>query len=157
MKKLSEDSLSHNSVWLNPNDFEYLCFDFTREQLSFDEPIPDYSTRDNALLESTLVSVKQTFGGKLLYPTLIEQSSMLFYSLIKNHLFKNGNKRIAVMSLLVFLALNKKWLSISPQDFYKLAIEIAGTKSQKKAVALKQIQDSIQYYIIDFPNLKRAR
>lgn len=104
MRKPSGDlPLRKNTVWLTIDDFEFICFDFTREYLTFDEPIPDYSTKDSALLESALGSPRQTFGGKLLYPTLLKQASILFYSLIKNHPFKNGNKRIAVISLLVFL------------------------------------------------------
>ena len=49
MKKLLKDSQQSSVSWLNPEDFEYLCFDFAQKQMSFDEPIPDYSTRDNAL------------------------------------------------------------------------------------------------------------
>ncbi len=151
MQKLSEDSLLRNPVWLNSEDFEYLCFDFTREQMTYDEPIPDYSTRNSSLLESALGSPKQAFGRNLLYPTLIEQSSILFYSIIKNHPFKNGNKRIAVMSLLVFLSLNNKWLSIPPYNLYRLAIVIAATNSKLKDNALTQIKKSIKRYLIAFP------
>jgi len=151
MKKHSEGSQQFNTIWLNSEDFEYLCFDFAREQMSYDEPIPDYCTRNNTLLESALGSPKQTFEGQLLYPTIIEQSAILFYSIIKNHPFKNGNKRIAVMSLLVLLALNKKWLSISPYNLYKLALFVAGTDSKIKDAVLKQIKASIGKYLITFP------
>ncbi|MCL4374262.1 type II toxin-antitoxin system death-on-curing family toxin [Patescibacteria group bacterium] len=151
MRKPSEDWRLHNIVWLEPDDFEYLCFDFTREQMSFDEPIPDYSTRNNDLLESALGSPKQTFAGQFLYPTLIEQASILFYSIIKNHPFKNGNKRIAVMSLLVFLALNNRWLSISPHNLYKLAVLIAGTDPQLKDKVLAKIKKNVRKYLIAFP------
>jgi len=152
MKKLSVDSHLPNTVWLSSQDFEYLCFNFAREQMTFDQPIPDYSTRNSALLESSLGSPKQTFAGQLLYPTLIEQSTILFYSLIKNHPFENGNKRIAVMSLFTFLALNNKWISIPPLKLYKLAFHVAGTNSNDKESVLRFIQKIIKNHLIKFPN-----
>lgn len=137
--------------WLTIDDFEYLCFNLTRDLFSFHEPIPDYETRDNALLESALGSPRQTFGGKLLYPTLIKQASIFFYSLIKNHPFKNGNKRVAVMSLLAFLSLNEKWISVAPFLLYRLAREVSESDSKKKDFALSEIEDFIGKNIIDFP------
>ncbi|MFH1832850.1 MAG: type II toxin-antitoxin system death-on-curing family toxin [Candidatus Levyibacteriota bacterium] len=155
MKKPSEDSLPpRETVWLTIDDFEFICFDFTREYLTFDEPIPDYSTRENALLESALGSPRQSFDSRLLYSTLVKQASILFYSLIKNHPFKNGNKRIAVMSLLVFLSLNNRWLSIEPYDLYKFAQEVAKTESKEKDKILKTIEETIEKTLIPFPGRK---
>lgn len=149
MKKPSRDSLPpKKTVWLTIDDFEFICFDFARERLTFNEPIPDYSTRENSLLESALGSPRQSFGGKFLYPTLIKQSSILFYSLIKNHPFKNGNKRIAVISLLVFLSLNNRWLSINPYDLYKFAQKVASSKSKEKDKALKTIEATIEKSLV---------
>ncbi len=92
MPKPSKDSPTPD--WLEIEDFEFLCFEIARELLTFEEPILDYSTRDQALLESSLTSPKQTFGDKLFYPTLVKQAAILFYSLIKNHPFRNGNKEL---------------------------------------------------------------
>ena len=138
MKKPSKNSQPHESKWLTIEDFEYLCFDFTREILSFEEPIPDYSTRINSLLESALGSPRQSFDKKLLYPTLTLQATILFYSLIKNHAFQNGNKRIAVMSCLVFLSLNEKWSSIPPTKLYKLACEVSESDPKDREGVLKK-------------------
>ncbi|MDP2637889.1 MAG: type II toxin-antitoxin system death-on-curing family toxin [Candidatus Levybacteria bacterium] len=155
MRKPSEDSLPpERNAWLTIDDFGFICFDFTREYLTFDEPIPDYSTRENALLESALGSPRQSFGGRFLYPTLAKQASILFYSLIKNHPFKNGNKRIAVMSLLVFLSLNNRWLSIEPYDLYKFAQEVAKTETKEKDKMLKTIEETIEKTLIQFPTNK---
>lgn len=154
MRKLSKGLQLADIIWLNSQDFEFLCFNFARKQLSFDQPIPDYSTRNNSLLESSLGSPKQTFGGHLLYPTIIEQSTILFYSLIKNHPFENGNKRIAVMSLFTFLALNNKWVSMPPLKLYKLAFYVAGTNSRDKVSVLKYIQKIIKSHLVDLPTKK---
>lgn len=152
MKKPSKGSLPpRKTVWLTIDDFEFICFDFTRERLTFNEPIPDYSTRESSLLESALGSPRQSFDGKLLYPTLVKQASILFYSLIKNHPFRNGNKRIAVISLLVFLSLNNKWLSVNPYDLYKFAQEVAKTESKGKDKILNAIEEIIEKTLIQFP------
>lgn len=157
MKKPSKDSLPLESKWLLAEDFEYLCFDFAREHMSFDEPIPDYLTRDTALLESALGSPRQSFDGKLLYPTIYKQAAILFYSLIKNHPFRNGNKRIAVMSLLVFLALNKKWLFMSPLRLYTFAYGVSETSAVSKNQMLKIIENFLEEDTKDFPQKGNAR
>lgn len=157
MQKHSEDSQQPSSQFLKIADFEYLCFDFTREVLSYNEPIPDYSTRDNALLESSLGSPQQTFGGQLLYPTFEKQAAILFYSLIKNHPFKNGNKRIAVMSLLTFLALNNNWLSITPNDLYILACEVSESNTVERDEVLSMISEKIIEFLTPFPHGEIAK
>lgn len=137
--------------WLEPEDFEFLCFDLARELMTYQEPIPDYSTRDNNLLESSLGAPKQTFAGKLLYPTLEKQAAILFYSLIKNHPFKNGNKRIAVMALLTFLSLNGKWINIDPLDLYTLAVAVSESNPKGKNKILKIIEKRIKENLVKFP------
>ncbi len=137
--------------WLNIEDFKFLCFDFAQEFMTYFEPIPDYATRDNNLLESALASPNQAIYQKLLYPTLPKQATILFYSLIKNHPFKNGNKRIAVMSLLAFLGLNKKWISINSIDLYKLAYDVSNSDTKEKDRTLKMIEKIITKHLIDFP------
>ncbi|MDO8570672.1 MAG: type II toxin-antitoxin system death-on-curing family toxin [Candidatus Daviesbacteria bacterium] len=139
--------------WLEPKDFEFLCFDLAKKLMSSREPIPDYSTRDNSLLESSLGAPKQTFSNKLLYPTLEKQTSILFYSLIKNHPFRNGNKRIAVMAILAFLSLNGKWIDIAPIDLYKLACKVSESDSKDKDKIFKLITKTIKANLTDFPTI----
>lgn len=151
MSSHSNDSQLHDTVFLSTEDFEYLCFNSAREFLSFKEPIPDYSTRDNPLLESALGSPKQTFGGEFLYPTIVDQSAILFYSIIKNHPFKNGNKRIAVMTMLVFLSLNNKWINIPQKLLYEIAVIISASKSKDNDDVLLKIKNIIKKFLIPFP------
>lgn len=70
------------------------------------EPMTAFSEHDRALLESALYNPKQTFGNHELYPTLSKKAAILYYGLIKNHPFRNGNKRTATASMLVFLSVN---------------------------------------------------
>lgn len=115
-KKPTEDWQQNDTIWLELEDFKLLCFGLAREFLGQFEPIPEFVTRNPGNLESCLEVPKQTYNKELLYPTLIDQAAILFYLLIKNHPFQNGNKRVALTSLLVFLALNNKWLKTSSSD-----------------------------------------
>lgn len=151
MEPPSDDLHPLNIRWLSIDDFEYLCFDLARELMTYGEPIPDYSTRDDSLLKSALGVPKQTFDRKLLYPTLSKQAAALFYSLIKNHPFRNGNKRIAVMGLLAFLSLNKKWINIHPLTLYNMACEVSESDPKNRDSILEIINDKIGKHLVGFP------
>lgn len=62
--------------------------------------------RDMDALESAVAQPQMTFGGEDLYPTLVEKASALGFSLIKNHPFVDGNKRVGHAALETFLVLN---------------------------------------------------
>jgi len=60
--------------------------------------------RDFGMLESALAQPRQTFGGSDLYPTLVEKAAALGFSLIANHPFVDGNKRMGHAAMEIFLA-----------------------------------------------------
>lgn len=62
--------------------------------------------RDLGLLESALAQPLMTFGGEDLYPTLIEKAAALGFSLVMNHPFVDGNKRIGHTGMEAFLVIN---------------------------------------------------
>ena len=135
---------------LTVRDVEYIAFVLAREKLSFDEPIPDFSTRYPNILESCLAAPFQTFARKYLYPSLISKAAILFYLMNKNHPFQNGNKRIAITTLLVFLYGNQKWLKVHTQVFYNFAVWIASSPPDTKNAVIQAIEEFIKKYIVDF-------
>lgn len=86
--------------------------------------------RDNSLLESAVFGIYQTFGGKELYPTIIEKAVHLCFSLVKNHPFIDGNKRIGVLSMLVLLSVNRVEYNFSNEDIVKIGTEVASGKME---------------------------
>lgn len=62
--------------------------------------------RDLGTLESSIVQPYMTFDGQDLYPSLIERAAALGFSLIQNHPFVDGNKRIGHAAMETFLMLN---------------------------------------------------
>ncbi len=121
-------------------DVEHIAFRMAQGLLSFDEPIPDFSTRLPNVLESCLAAPFQTFGGKFLYPDFFTRASMLFYLMIKNHPFENGNKRIAVTTLLTFLFANNRWLKADTQELYNFTRWVAESPAQFKNEVVKAIE-----------------
>jgi death-on-curing protein len=103
------------------------------------EPIPDFSNVHRDLLKSAINLPRATYDKKELYPTLIEKSAILFYTLIKNHPFPNGNKRIATTSLLVFLYLNDYWVDTPKHVLYKKAIKVAESDAKNKDKVLAEL------------------
>jgi death-on-curing protein len=128
-------------------EVEHITFNMAQELLSFNEPIPDFSTRSPNILESCLATPFQTFGGKFLYPGFLTRASMLFYLMIKNHPFENGNKRIAITTLLTFLFANNKWLVADIQEIYNFTVWIAQSPAQFKDEAVKAIEKLLKRHV----------
>ena len=121
----------------------------TNAHLSFDEPIPDFSTRFPNVLESCVVTPFQRFSGRALYPTLVTRASILFYLMIKNHPFQNGNKRIAITTLLTFLSGNGKWLKADTQELYNFTVWVAHSPSEFYEQVVQAIQKFIRNHLTD--------
>ena len=62
--------------------------------------------RDQGGLESAIAQPLMTFGGQDLYPTVIEKAAALCFSLIRNHPFVDGNKRVGHAAMEAFLIFN---------------------------------------------------
>lgn len=99
----------------------------------YNEPIPEFSSRYSGRLESCLETPFQTYDGQDLYGTgIAEKAGVLFYLVIKNHPFENGNKRMAVTLSLVFLFKNGYWLNARPEEMYNIALKVASSKPKDK-------------------------
>ena len=88
----------------------------------------DPSVRDLALLDSALESAFATFGGVDLYPTVEEKGARLGFSLIANHAFVDGNKRIGMLIMFTFLEVNGVTLRPTNEEFYRVGIAVASGK-----------------------------
>ena len=131
------------------SEVEFTAFTLTQELMTWDEPIPDFGTRFPNVLESCLDMPFTRFSRKDMYRGLVGKSSILFYLMIKNHPFQNGNKRIAVMTLLVFLANNDKWLKMKPDNLYNFAVGVAKSKASSREKVLQNIYNTIRKYIVN--------
>jgi death-on-curing family protein len=129
-------------------EVEYIAFTLAREIMKWNEPIPDFETRFPNRLEGCLAAPFQTFNKKSLYAGLIKKSSILFYLMVKNHPFQNGNKRIAMVTLLYFLRKNKKWIQVDQQELYNFARWVAESNSKLKEETVLAIQKFLSTYLV---------
>ena len=84
--------------------------------------------RDDSLLESALNAPFQSFDGIDVFPSIQQKAARLAFGLIKNHAFIDGNKRIGVHTMLVFLALNKIELDYTQDELSDTVLKIAAGK-----------------------------
>lgn len=94
-------------------------------QIMIKETGGDANLRDLNLLESALESAFVTFDGKDLFPSKEEKAAKIGYSLISNHAFTDGNKRIGMYVMLTFLEVNGVELYLSDQDIIEAGLAVA--------------------------------
>ena len=137
---------------LTVKEVEYIAVKLAQQMLSFNEPIPDFSTRFPNILESCLATPFQSFSKKSLYPSLVSKAGMLFYLMIKNHPFQNRNKRTAMTTLFVFLYKNRKWLRVDAQELYNFTVWIAQSPRQFKEETVKAIEKFLRSHLVESSN-----
>ncbi len=84
--------------------------------------------RDMNAIKSALAQPQMTFGDDELYPTIEEKAAALGFSLIKNHAFVDGNKRIGHHAMEYFLALNGFEISDSVDNQEKIVLSLAASE-----------------------------
>lgn len=85
--------------------------------------------RDRGLLESAVYSAQSGFGNEEVYPTVEEKAARLMYSIIGNHSFIDGNKRIGVLVMLMTLKLNGISMEYTQQELTQLGLSVASGKA----------------------------
>lgn len=130
-------------------DVELVAHQLAQKTMSWTEPIPDFGTRFENALERSIETPFQSFGKRDAYPGLIKKAAMLFYLMIKNHPFQNGNKRVAMTTLFCFLYINKKWLEVDSKELYNFAKWVAASNAKLKDATINAIQDFLKHYIVD--------
>lgn len=81
--------------------------------------------RDEALLESALENIFSSFGGQEFYPTKEEKGARLGYTLISNHAFVDGNKRIGMYVMLTFLEVNGIRIECTNEEVVEVGLAVA--------------------------------
>ena len=81
--------------------------------------------RDFGLLDSALASAFQTFDGVDLYPTKEEKAARLGFNLVSNHAFLDGNKRIGLLVMLSFLAINGINIKYTDDELIEIGLSLA--------------------------------
>ncbi len=86
---------------------------------------PDVVIRDPGLIEAASARPQATVGGHYAYADVSSMAAALTHSLVTNHALVDGNKRLGLACLIVFLRINGVRLSLSNDDAYDLIYGIA--------------------------------
>ncbi|HBW29088.1 MAG TPA: type II toxin-antitoxin system death-on-curing family toxin [Nostoc sp. UBA8866] len=89
--------------------------------------------RDRGTLESALAQPRMTFGGEDLYPTLVDKAAAIGFSLIMNHPFIDGNKRIGHAAMEVFLVMNGNEIDASVDEQETIILSLASGELEREA------------------------
>jgi len=81
--------------------------------------------RDAKILDASINLPFHTFDGQYLYPTIQAMAAHLAFSLIKNHPFLDGNKRIGILSMLVFMDINGLPVDCTDDELITLGLGLA--------------------------------
>jgi len=81
-----------------------------------------------ALLESALAEPQQTFDRRFLYRTIFDKAAALFRSIVKNHPLVDGNKRLALTTVAVFLTLNGYLFYVPLYEAVEFTLRVAASE-----------------------------
>jgi death-on-curing protein len=97
-------------------------------QLITEETGGSAGIKDYGLLDSALQCAFATFDGKDLYPSKEEKAAKLGYSLVSNHAFIDGNKRIGIYVMLTFLEVNGTPVDATDEEIISTGLSLANGK-----------------------------
>ena len=109
-------------------------------QLISEETGGSVGIRDEGLLESALEGAFATFDGKDLYPSKEEKGARIGYTLISNHAFVDGNKRIGMYVMLTFLEVNGIKIEATNEEVAETGLAVAAG-TMKYEELLKWVTD----------------
>jgi death-on-curing protein len=84
-----------------------------------------HGLRDLGALESAVAQPRMSFGGEDLYPGVVEKAAALCFSLVQNHPFLDGNKRVGHAAMETFLVLNGFELDAAVEQQEELMLALA--------------------------------
>ncbi len=91
--------------------------------------------RDRNLLLSAIAQPPSMFNGLYLHKSLHDKAAAYLFHICQNHPFIDGNKRVALVSMLVFLDLNGESIDHIEEDLENLTLKVAGGKMRKEGIA----------------------
>ena len=89
------------------------------------DPCGGVGVRDEGLLDSALEGAFAGFGDREFYPSKEEKGARLGYTLISNHAFVDGNKRIGIYVMLSFLEMNGIRISCTDEELVSIGLSVA--------------------------------
>jgi death-on-curing protein len=115
-------------------DIEYLSLEevYWLHHQALAEKGGDAGVRYPEAVESAVAQPQMTFGGEDLYPTLADKAATLSFSLIKNHAFVDGNKRVGHAAMETFLVTNGYELAAGDDEQERVIFALADNRMERE-------------------------
>lgn len=88
-----------------------------------------------SMLEAATARPQATFGELDLYPTLWDKAAALMESLIQNHPFVDGNKRVGLVAAGLFLERNGYILTADNTEALTFTLQVAQSNLKRETMA----------------------
>ena len=98
---------------------------------------------DQNLFESQCFAPYQTFGGEDLYPDLYDKAVRYLFGFATNQVFCDGNKRIGVATMMLFLKINNVKIQVTNDELIQIGLDVANNLLDEKQVKDFLIQHTI--------------
>jgi len=92
--------------------------------------------RDRGAVEAAVARPQMTFGGEDLYPEVHDKAAALMHSLVMNHAFVDGNKRVGAHACLVFLLTNDVEPTFASAELTEVTLAVARGEVSTEALAI---------------------
>jgi death-on-curing family protein len=113
---------------LTRQEVEAIHWELVRDFANDADPIDPPGVRSSDLLESAVFRQHTGVGDAIKYPTAEMAGAALLHSLVHDHPFHNGNKRTALVSMLVLLDENSLMLTCEEDELFRLVVRLAQHK-----------------------------
>lgn len=113
---------------------------------------------NNGGIDTIVSNLYQTWDGRELYDGVANKAAHLFYFLVKDHVFCDGNKRIASFLFIWFIDMNDQLVTgvtnrtIPYNIIYTLAIFVAESNPKDKDIIINLIRDIVTGYSTTLPD-----
>jgi death-on-curing protein len=91
---------------------------------------------DRGALEAAVARPRATFGGEDLYLDLASKAAALMHSLVMNHPFVDGNKRVGAMTAELFIEVNERSLLATNEEFEEITMAVARGEIDAESLAI---------------------
>lgn len=92
--------------------------------------------RDERALDAAIARPRATFGGEDLYPTLARKAGALLHSLVANHPFVDGNKRVGATGAELLVLINGFEIDASDDAMEELTMTVARGNIEADEIAV---------------------
>lgn len=133
---------------ITKEELKYIAQLFSEYMLKEINNDPGYTVKDEGRLESSLAQPFQSIEGKELYPTLVDKAAILYYLCIKNHPFEDGNKRMGIFSLLLYLYKNGYWLDTTNDELFDITVYTASSKVEDMQDVVEKIKVFVEEHLV---------